>query len=375
VPSMTPPFLVLQGIPGAIQTLRQGGDPLVANPADPMHRTMNYPRIWLYLFSAAGITHGSVPTVALLFCAFYLACISFLIVQSSHAMDAMILLLASLSVGPLLAMERGNTDLLVFSLIFLACVVTNKYLKSGLFGVAALLKIFPMAAMMLDAIYRPRKERKLAALLTGIVLALILLQWHDLSLIRKSTPVYRARSFGIFSLEEEVLFDTLQWGFLIGLGWVVVVECWLAGALAVVNAWRNRRELDLSIQDSRFAEMFSVFGGTYVFTYAVGGNFVYRLIFLLPTLPLVLEMVRSSRHRVWGIVYLVLMGLAENAIGFEQSGGTIAVHVATFALFIMLVGMLTRLFMASLHAPEGSAQMVRRPSPDVQAPQGLYPLE
>jgi hypothetical protein len=87
---MTPHFLDLSGFPAAIETLHQGGDPLVANPTDPMHRTMNYPRVWLYLFSAAGITRGSVPRVALLFCAFYLACISFLIVQTSHVVDATI---------------------------------------------------------------------------------------------------------------------------------------------------------------------------------------------------------------------------------------------------------------------------------------------
>src|SRR3977135_2805357 len=43
VPSMTPHFLDLSGFPAAIETLHQGGDPLVANPTDPMHRTMNYP--------------------------------------------------------------------------------------------------------------------------------------------------------------------------------------------------------------------------------------------------------------------------------------------------------------------------------------------
>jgi hypothetical protein len=121
--------------------------------------------------------------------------------------------------------------------------------------------------------------------------------------------------------------------------------------------------------------MFAVFGGTYVFTYAVGGNFDYRLILLLPTLPLVLEMTRSSRHRVWAIVYLALMGLAENSIGFEQSGGAIAGHAATFALFIMLLGMLTRVLMVSLNAPDGFLQMLRRPSPAVHAPQSLHSLE
>jgi hypothetical protein len=49
VPAMTPHFLDLQSIPAAIETLHQGGDPLIANPADPTHRPMNYPRVWLYL--------------------------------------------------------------------------------------------------------------------------------------------------------------------------------------------------------------------------------------------------------------------------------------------------------------------------------------
>jgi hypothetical protein len=368
VPSMTPHFLDLYNIPTAIETLHKGGDPLVSNPADPSHRPLNYPRVWLYLFSTAGITRGNVSTFALIFCAFYLTCISFLIIQTKGPADAIILLLGSLSVAPLLAMERGNTDLLVFSLLFLACVVTNKQLKSGLFGLAAVLKIFPIAAMMMDATRRSRKERMLAALLTGVALALILLQWRDLSLIRKGTPVNRVSSYGVLSLEEEFLFDTLQWGFLIGLGWIFVVECWLAGVFAMASAWRNPRELDLSIQDSKFTEMFSVFGGTYVFTYAVGSNFDYRLILLLPTIPLVLEMARSSGHRVWAVVYLAIVGLAENSIGFEQSGGTIAGHAATFTLFIMLLGMLTRLFMASLKAPDELPRMLLRSSPAVHAP-------
>jgi hypothetical protein len=265
-------------------------------------------------------------------------------------------------------MERGNTDLLVFSLVFLACIVTNKYLKSGLFGAAGVLKIYPIAAMVIDAIRRPFKERVFAVLVTGFVLLVVFLQWHDLNLIRKGTPVYRVESYGVLSLEEEILFDTLQWGFLIGLGWIVVLECWLAGALAVVNAWRNSQELETSIRNSRFVEMFSVFGGTYVFTYAVGSNWNYRLILLLPTLPLAFEMARSSRHRVWAIVYLAFVGVAENSIGFELSGGTIAGHAATFTLFLMLLGMLTRLLMTSMKAADASVWILNRSSPAVHAP-------
>jgi hypothetical protein len=341
VPSMTPRFLDSYNISTAVETFHGGGDPLVMNWGDPYHRPMNYPRIWLYLFSAAGITPGNVSTAAIILCAFYLACVSFLIMQAKYAIDAAILLLASLSVSPMLAMERGNNDLFIFSLVFLACFVTNRYLKSGLYGAAALLKFYPIVAMIIDGMRRPLKERMSAALPILLVATLIILQWHDLALIRHGTPVSRSMSYGTLSLEGELLRETARWGFLSSLGWTVVLECWLIGALAIRNAWGNLVELDTSISNSKFAESFSVFGGIYVFTYAIGSNWDYRLIFLLPTLPFAMEMARGVRHRLWAISYLVFVGIAENSIAFEASGGGIPGHVATFVLFIFLLTMLT----------------------------------
>jgi hypothetical protein len=351
VPNPISKFVDLYSIPSGIETLHKGGDPLVANPAELFHRPMNYPRAWLYLFSAAGITRANAWIVGLAFCAFYLTCMSFLIVQTEYAMDAVIILLAALSVSPLHGMERGNTDLFVFSLVFLACIVTNKYLKSGLFAAAGLLKLFPIAGMAIDTIRRPLRERMLAALLTGLVVFIVLVQWRDLVLISRATPVAPFMSYGVVSLKHEYLFAMFQWGLLFAPAWIVIAECWLAGSFVITNAWKSLREVEIPIRNSRFAELFCAFGGIYVFTYAVGGNWNYRLIFLLPTLPLAFEMARSSRHRVWGIAYILLVGLAENTVGFELSGGTIVGHAATFTLFLMLLSMLTRLNRNFLRAP------------------------
>ena len=372
VPSLTPRFADLYVITAGIETLHEGGDPLAANPADPYHRPMNYPRIWLYLFSAARVSRGNMWAVGLLFGAFYLACISFILIKTRYAVDAGIILLTSLSAAHLLAMERGNNDLFVFSLVFLGCIVTNKHLKLGLLGAAGMLKIYPIAAMVVNAIRQHKRKRAFAILVTVLVMAVVLLQWHDLSLIRAGTPIYRIKSYGVLALEQEILFDTLQWGFLIGLGWVVVLECWLAGGLAIVKAWTNPHKIEASITNSRFVEMFCVFGATYVFTYAVGSNWDYRLIFLLPTLPLSLEMARSSRHKAWAIVYLSLVCLAENSIRFEQSGGTTAGHAATFTLFIMLLAMLTRLLATFLKTSDDEAQMLQSPSLAVSATEALH---
>jgi hypothetical protein len=55
VPSMSPPFMDLCAITNGVKVQQQGGDPLINNPADPWHRALPYPRIWVQLFSRLGI--------------------------------------------------------------------------------------------------------------------------------------------------------------------------------------------------------------------------------------------------------------------------------------------------------------------------------
>jgi hypothetical protein len=337
LPSMLPRFLDLNVITAGVEVLHQGGDPLVANPADPLHRPLNYPRIWLYLFSVLGVTRGNVAIVALIFSGLYLACMSILIIQAERWLDMLVLLIASLSVAPLLAMERGNTDLFIFSLVFLGCLSTNRTLKSWIFAVATLLKIYPIAAMAVDAIRRPIKQRTLPFLLISIVVFSFVLQWHDVMLVRRNTPISGPRAYGVLALEELILPERLRRGLLIGVGWAVLLLCWGAGARAIVTAWKKLPALEGSIRNSRQAEMFSVFGATYAFTYAIGSNYDYRLILLLPTIPLVLEMARSPIHRKLGIGYLILLAVAENVFVFIRGLD----HLATFGLFTMVLAILT----------------------------------
>ena len=345
VPAMLPRFADLSTIPEGLETLRHGQDPLVTNPADPLRRPVNYPRIWLFLFSALRIDVQNVWAIAIPFCAFYLMCISVLILQARYAADAVILLAASLSISPLLAMERGNNDLFVFSLVFLGCIASNTYLRSLSLAGASLLKIFPVAGMVIDAIRRPSKQRILPLLLTVFVFALLAWQWRDIHLIRQATPISRIRSYGFLSLQEEILHffpDSLVT--LIQMGWIITGGCWLAALSTVDLAWKSGLDLDTALFNSPQGEMFSVFGGIYVFTYAIGSNWDYRLILLLPTLPFALELVRVARFKWWAVAYLVLVGIAENALGLEHYGGTLLVHLATFAIFIFALIVLTRQF-------------------------------
>jgi hypothetical protein len=349
VPSMLPRFADITSIAEGLETQRHGQDPMVVNPADALGRTVNYPRIWLEAFSALRVNTRNIWVVGLSFCALYLLCMSVLIARAGHPEDAVVLLLVGLSVSPLLAMERGNNDLFVFALIFLGCAATDKFVKSLSLAAGSLLKIFPIAAMAIDVVRRPSKQRILPIVSMAVVCLLFALQWHDLNLIRLATPVSRIRSYGFLPLQEEILrFFPQSLVSVVQLPWIVAGAFFLAEILAVHLSWKSGSRLDPEFLNSPKAEMFAIFGGTYAFTYAIGSNWDYRLIFLLPTLPFALEMARMVRFRRWALAYVVLVGIAENALALEMHGGTLLVHLATLAVFLFVLVVLTQQFKLSM---------------------------
>ena len=309
VPSLTPYFIDVRVITSGLVTLHNGGDPLVSNPFDPMNRTLNYPRIWLALFSLSGINDQNVAAVGIGLSALFLLCVSHMIINSSYGLEAWVVLIAALSIAPLFAIERGNTDLLIFSLVYFGCVTRRNYLRPLTFAIAAVLKIYPFVAMIVDLIRRPLKKRTLPIITASLVVGVFLWQLHDLDLIRHSTPISSSSSFGVVSIVEQAKLYAARFGLPLHqlnlFGLPVRLSCWLIACLFVVFAWFKPIRSDEIIKSSpRSSEMFTVFGALYAFCFAVGSNWDYRLILLIPTLPFALSWARNRRYRFWSMFIL-----------------------------------------------------------------------
>ena len=124
-------------------------------------------------------------------CALFLACVSGLIVDSRDDIEALVILIAALSLSSLFAIERGNIDLLIFALMYIGCVTGRKNLRSPIFAFAAILKIYPIAGMVIDLILRPLREKLWPVLLSVLVIAALALQFHDINLIRRGTACFQ----------------------------------------------------------------------------------------------------------------------------------------------------------------------------------------
>ena len=359
VPADALAFADLRSITSAVVTLHKHGDPLLANPADPWNRAMNYPRIWLYVFSVLGINDQKVYAAGIVFGVLYLGCVSALIVRCGRALDAAIVLVAALSLAPLWAMELGNTDLLVFFLVlvgflvFLGSSVAATTLQLGALCAASLLKIYPLAALAGNALRQPAKLKIVSLVLAALVLGSFAWQWRDVQAIRNSTPVSNRMAYGTLSMKAQ---QEEEWGardaYAVDAGWSVLLACWLAGAGAVAAAYQSRVQLDDTLQNSANGKMFTVFGAIYVFSFAIGSNWDYRLIFLLPTLSFALEMVRDRAHRRWAIAYVAAVLVAENPLDLRSIHGTVLSHVTTFFLFLMVLAALAQQSKPLLHARE-----------------------
>jgi hypothetical protein len=336
------PFADVRGITGALVTLHNHGDPFTANPGDPWNRPLNSPRVWLKLFSMLGINNSRVSIVGVTFCMFYLICISTLLVRCLDSLDALILLVAALSFSPLLAIQLGNTDLFIFTLMFVGCMTHSKILKWSVFFAAAILKIYPLVAMPIVAVRGSRKERGALLVLAALAAATLAWQWRDLNAIRHNTPISSRMAYGVLSMKaqvEEGLDSPL--GHRLPVSWIAILGCWVAGGGVVAAAWTNRVYLEKSIRTSTNGRLFLAFGAIYAFTFAVGSNWNYRLIFLLPTLPLAFDLARQSTHRKWAIAYVALVILAENPLELISIYGAALCQAITFFLFMIVTRFLT----------------------------------
>jgi hypothetical protein len=236
--------------------------------------------------------------------------------------------------------------LLVFALLFLGCMLSKPSQRSGLFLLAALLKLFPLVALVAETIRQRGKNRIWpvgALVLAGLLLGA---QWKDLLLIQKGTPVTNFASYGILALRESLWIFLLRhapWGgdtYYVVLG--VMLSCWIAAALIAIAGWRKPAKHERSVLQSQAGDLFLVFGALYAATFAIGSNWDYRLIFLIPTLPLALELAKRPGRSRWGILYICSVLLTANCVAFEGGYKSILAQAFTVTTFFLTVSMLVQ---------------------------------
>jgi hypothetical protein len=314
-----PLFTDTRTVTDSIDCVLAGKDPYVVNTFDPWRRVYNYPPIWLEL-RHLGITSRSSNFIGTMM-AFATAATLLFLFNARTLISAALIFFAVISPAVLFAVERGNIDQIMFFLLVFGLVLIDHqresikpFLKGLLIVVLTVLKIYPVAAV---AIFVRNRKGIPAAILTAVLslAALLLTAGHSLAAIFENTPRDSLMTFGAIPFFLSInsptfhrlvpMIQTHYNGASFG-AILLSVPAMLAGA-----ALGGRLDRFLPPIDRQSARGTIAIAGLaiFCFTFILGSNYDYRLIFLLPGLAYLVEDLNQniSQRSVPAILLILLL--------------------------------------------------------------------
>ena len=215
VPPLSAPFRDMRVIQGATISATQGLNPQISNPNDIRSARLNYPLIWVKLGQAVNLPDKS---RFIQFCSLVILCFVGLCVYMLYCFPSFGLLACLLSTATLLGIERGNTDLIIYALVFLFALLIPKKLSPVPILAATALKLYPVFALGVLLI---KKQFYLLSSSLIIALAFFVYLWNELAVIRSNTPVFGRMSYGFPSLAAYFSSQDLPPWIFVGLATVI----------------------------------------------------------------------------------------------------------------------------------------------------------
>lgn len=295
------PFLDTETVLSGARCLRAGIDIYVANPCDTLGRVYDYSPLWMLIAKLPVTIAWGGPIGALIAMLYVGAVATFPAARTTRHQIA--LTLGAISTVALFAVERGNNDLILFTLAAVAAALACRSPAVRLIGyacalLAGLLKYFPMVLMALAARERPALLAVISVVATAITGLFIVLAWHDLTRALALIPTgeYMEGMFGsiqvagaiqtIFDLPTTVIAP-IRWGMAI-----VALVC------AARLAFRPSTVEALAALSLHERALLMAGGLLTLACFFTAQNIGYRAIHLLLTLPALLAL-RASGLRAF----------------------------------------------------------------------------
>ena len=280
VPTMSLPFADVRPITAASSAIELGLDPMVENPGDPWQRPLNYPRVWQALASV-GVGPQHTEAVALVFWLLFAGGLLAMTPLLRRPRTVGLLAAALFAPPTWLAIERANSDLAIFGLVSIAAWLTVRrpFAAASAIGAAALLKLYPIAAL-LSLLPSRRTAVRLAVPVVVLFAIYVGLQTDDIGRIRDGTQHAPFLAYGVETVPDLVAKNAgVPFALALAAALLLMATVAVCGYLG-----RQRMRLGAAGTPATMAA-FRVGAAVFIGSFCIGTSFDYRLIFLLLTLP------------------------------------------------------------------------------------------
>lgn len=350
-----PGFLDSRQFAWASESFAQGYDPMFVNPNNPVGHRLNYPRIWHVLFYL-GINESHTNIIGTIVVLLFFAGIGvFWFSKPYDNLTYPALFLAFLSPATMLGVERSNIELILFLLLSLSLVINYRSSVLGLFAVlfASVLKLYPIFGLLY--LLKENKSRFWKLFLSGMVIFILygLLSLNDLRQVFNTTPQLVNSSFGInvwwMGIRHPRVFaiPLTENAVLIFKIITYVSALSILGGCLFLNMRGKASEF---YKRGQYLDAFRMGAGIYAGCFLLMNTHDYRLIFLIFTIPQLIEWFLASGKKALSVpgLTLVAMGLSLwNAFIMRFLGRQATFVIEEFANWFMLTGLLYLLFASS----------------------------
>ncbi len=363
---MSPGFHDSRQFAWASEAHAQGYDPLIENPINPKGHQLNYPRIW-HIFFHLGINESHtniIGTIVILL--FFLGIGIFWFTNRFNSVTYLFLSVVFLSPATMLGVERSNIELIIFFILSLALTIGRRsaITSTALIEFASILKVYPVFSF----VYLLRENKKkfwiLFLMALGIFTIYALLTFDDLMQVYKTTPQLVGSSFGINVWWRGLshrrflnlpISDELNFFF-------KIISYVTAFLILLLTSFFSIRQKAKDITDnSYYIDAFRVGSAIYIGCFLLMNTHDYRLIFLIFTIPQIIEWSTGKIKGISSIPLITLVAILFSLWSFfimRFLGRKITFVMEEFSNWVILAGLLF-LFIASL--PEWFKEYLKRP--------------
>jgi len=317
VPSGPSLFFDARNLTAAWESSRLGYDPLYVSPRDPWGRPLMYLRPWL-LIGALGLDQShTIALGAVLVGAMF---VSFVLLVGRVALGAgVILALAACSPAVMFAVERANMDIALFSVVASALLLWRTFPRPAaivsptLVLVGAMAKLYPAFALPAFVVASSRTASRAAIMCMAVFAVYCVYNLKDIVHVAQIATQGDTFSYGARILPAHLYHQVgaERWAGPAVLKQLLAAVPLACLALSIVVGVRRRLAPREDERKPATAALLALHVGALIYlgTFATANNFDYRLVFLLLTLPQLVEWAATPAHRLSSLAAAALLSI------------------------------------------------------------------